>query len=144
MQANQHIICSYTSDIYWSPTVKLGHDKINDNKLKEAHERIARSNAIKRKRAEAFKQEQKQKEELEDTSVVSNPPDNKLDKLVETKYTGDLPVDFFSEGYFTNDDNKVCYYKGLLNREMLLSTFELVIPFPGLKKVYIGDYSLLH
>ena len=127
----------YTSDIDWSPTVKLGHDKMNDNKLKEAHERMVRSNAIKRKRAEAFEQEQKQKEELErleDTSVVSDPPDNKVDKMVETEHTGDLPIDFFSEDYFTNDDNKVCYYTGLLNREMLLSTFELVIPFPGLKR----------
>ena len=137
----------YTSDIDWIPTVKLGHDKINDNKLKEAHERTVRSNTIKRKRAEAFEQEQKQKEELkrlEDTSVVSDPPDSKVDKMVETEQTGDLPIDFFSEDYFTNDDNKVCYYTGFLNREMLLSTFELVIPFPGLKKVYIGDHSLLH
>ena len=83
----------YTSDIDWRPTVKLGHDKINDNKLKEAHERTVRSNAITRKHAEAFKQEQKQREELkrlEDTSVVSDPPDNKVHKLVETKHTGDF------------------------------------------------------
>ena len=76
----------YTSDIDWIPTVKLGHGKINDNKLKEAHKMMLRSNAIKRKRVEAFEQEQKQKEELEDTSVVSDPLDNKLDKLVETKH----------------------------------------------------------
>ena len=42
----------------------------------------------------------------------------------------------FDEAYFTNDDHKVCYYTGLPNREMLLSTFELVIPLPGLKREY--------
>ena len=96
--------------------------KINDNKLKEAHERMARSNPITRKRAEAFEQEQKQREELErlkDASIVSDPPDNKVDKLVETEHTGDLPINVFSEDYFTNDDNKVCYYTGLLNREVI-------------------------
>ena len=121
--------------------------KKNDNKLKEAHERMVRSNPITRKRAEAFEQEQKQREELErlkDASIVSDPPDNKVDKLVETEHTGDLPINFFSEDYFTNDDNKVCYYTGLLNREKLLSTFELVILFPGLKRMYIGNHLLLH
>ena len=108
---------------------------------------MVRSNPITRKRAEAFEQEQKQREELErlkDASIVSDPPDNKVDKLVETEHTGDLPIDFFSEDYFTNDDNKVCYYTGLLNREKLLSTFELVILFPGLKSMYIGNHLLLH
>ena len=77
-----------------------------------------------------------QKEELErlEHTSVSHPPDNKSDKIVETEHVGDLPMDFFSENYFTNDDNKVCYYTGLLNREMLLNVFELVIPFHGSKK----------
>ena len=91
----------YTFDIDWSPSVKLGHNKV-ENKLQEAHERALRSNAIKRKREEAFEQEQTQKEELErleHTSVNHPPDDNKSDKIV--------------------DDNKVCYYTGLLNQEML-------------------------
>ena len=62
--------------------------------------------------------------------------DNKCDKQTETEYQGDLPTDFFDENYFTNDDNKICYYTGLPNGEMLQSVFELVIPLPGLKREY--------
>ena len=39
----------YTSDIDWSPSVKLGHNKVDENKIQEAHKRALRSNAIKRK-----------------------------------------------------------------------------------------------
>ena len=37
----------YTSDIDWSPSVKLGHNEVDENKLQEAHERALRPNAIK-------------------------------------------------------------------------------------------------
>ena len=62
--------------------------------------------------------------------------DETCHKETETEHKGDLPFDFFDEAYFTNDDHKVCYYTGLPNGEMLLSTFELVIPLPGLKREY--------
>ena len=39
----------YTSDVDWSPSVKLGHNKVGKNKLQETHKRALRSNAIKRK-----------------------------------------------------------------------------------------------
>ena len=39
----------YTSNIDWSPSVKLGHNKVGENKLQEAHKRALGSNAIKRK-----------------------------------------------------------------------------------------------
>ena len=137
----------YTSDIDWSPSVKLRHNKVDENKLQEAHEKALWSNAIKRKREEDFEQEQMQKEELErleHTSVSHPPDDNKSDKIVKTEHTGDLLIDFFSEKYFTNDDNKVYYYTGLLIWEMLLNVFELIVQFLGSKKMFIGDHSLLH
>ena len=127
----------YTSDIDWSPSVNLGHDKIDGAKLKEAQERADRSHAIKRKREEAFQSEQEQMFELElaeQSTVDIQPFDNHADKLIETDHTGDLPIDFFSQDYFTNDDHKVCYYTGLPNKEVLLSVFELVVSFPGSKK----------
>ena len=123
----------YTSNIDWSPSVNLGHGKIDEGKLKEAQERAERSCAIKRKREEAFQlDEQEHIYDIEESTPGTF--DDKLDKMIETEHTGELPTDFFDQDYFTNDDHKVSYYTGLMNREMLLSVFELVIPFPGSKK----------
>ena len=127
-----------TFDVDWSPTVNLGHSKINGDKFKDAQDRAQRAISRKRKREEEFEAQMMEQESLELDSLVSDETENikVSDKETETEHQGDLPFDFFDEGYFTNDDQKVCYYTGLPNKEILLSIFELVIPLPGLKREY--------
>ena len=59
-----------------------------------------------------------------------------VDQQTETEHTGVLPADFFSEDYFSNNDQKICYYTRLPNKEVLVSVFELVVPYPGARKDY--------
>ena len=127
-----------TFDVDWSPTVNLGHSKINGDKLKDAQDRAQRAISRKRKREEEFEAQMMEQESLELDSLVSDEAENikVSDKETETEHQGDLPIEFFDEGYFTNDDQKICYYTGLPNKEILLGVFELVIPLPGLKREY--------
>ena len=127
-----------TFDVDWSPTVNLGHSKINGDKLKDAQDRAQRAISRKRKREEEFEAQMMVQESLELDSLVSDEAENikVSDKETETEHQGDLPIEFFDEGYFTNDDQKICYYTGLPNKEILLGVFELVIPLPGLKRDY--------
>ena len=127
-----------TFDVDWSPTVNLGHSKIDKDKLKDAQDRAQRAISRKRKREEEFEAQMMEQESLELDNLVSDETENikVSDKETETEHQGDLPLDLFDEGYFTNDNQKICYYTGLPNKEILLSIFELVIPLPGLKREY--------
>ena len=127
-----------TFDVDWSPTVNLGHSKINGDKLKDAQDRAQRAISRKRKHEEEFEAQMMEQESLELDSLVSDEAENikVSDKETETEHQGDLPIEFYDEGYFTNDDQKICYYTGLPNKEILLGVFELVIPLPGLKREY--------
>jgi len=61
--------------------------------------------------------------------------DNMWDKETQTVYTGEL-VDFFNEDEFRKDDQKVKYFTGFPNGELLVEVFKLVVPFPGTKREY--------
>lgn len=125
----------YKLDIDWSPSQHLGHDKValDSAKLAEAQQRASRAAA----RAE-------QREEIlasisaNETHVVESKDVNSKthDQQTETEHTGDLPVDIFEEEHFLKDDEKVLYYTGLPNGELLSSVFQLVIPYPGISRKY--------
>ena len=135
-----------TFDVDWSPTVDLGHNKIDGDKLKDMQERADRAISRKRKREdEEFEAQMMEQELMEQECHIDDEAQNDkaCHKETETEHKGDLPFDFFDEAHFTNDDHKVCYYTGLPNREMLLSIFELVIPLPGLKKEYFWRSYLI-
>ena len=130
-----------TFHVDWSPTIDLGHNKIGGDKLRSAQERAERAISRKRKREdEEFEAQMISVEEelREQESYIADDTGNDelCHKETETEHKGDLPVDFFDERYFTNDDDKVSYYTGLPNQEILLSVFKLVIPLPGLKREY--------
>ena len=42
--------------------------------------------------------------------------------------------DFFDQEEFIKNDQKVKYYTGLPNGELLMEVFKLVVPFPGNKE----------
>ena len=134
----------HTFDVDWCPSVNLGHNKLKEDKPQKAQERTDRVLARKRKREDEEFEAQLQlmeQEVLEQESFNDETQDKKCDKQTETEHKGNLPVDFFDERYFTNDDHKVCYYTGLPNRKLLLSVFELLVPLPGLKGSIIGDLT---
>ena len=62
--------------------------------------------------------------------------DGMWDKDTQTVSSGELVVDFYGEEKFVKDDQKVKYYTGLPNEELLVEVFKLVVPFPGNKKEY--------
>ena len=66
-----------------------------------------------------------------------------IDTGTQTDHTGKLPNDFFDEEYFTNNDNKIRYYTGLPNKDVLESVFELVVPFLGARKEYSFIITLM-
>ena len=84
--------------------------------------------------------EQERQDELFDTNVeVGNDQewdDGMWDNEVQTEYTGELVVDFFNMEEFVKNDQKVKYYTGLPNEELLMEVFKLVVPFPGNKTEY--------
>ena len=61
-----------TFDVDWSPTVNLGHSKINGDKLKDAQDRAQRAISRKRKREEEFEAQMMEQELLELDSLVSD------------------------------------------------------------------------
>ena len=63
-----------------------------------------------------------------------------IHKETQTDHTGKLADDCFDEEYFTNNDDKICHYTGLPNKEVLESVFKLVIPFSGMKRSTIGGH----
>ena len=71
----------------WSPTVNLGHSKINGDKLKDAQDRAQRAISRKRKREEEFEAQMEQ-ESLELDSLVSDEAENikVSDKETETEH----------------------------------------------------------
>ena len=60
--------------------------------------------------------------------------DGLWDKEVQTECAGELVGDFFNQEEFIKNDQKVKYYTGLPNRELLMEVFKLVVPFPGNKE----------
>ena len=147
-QVNQLAYHMDTFHVDWSPTIDLGHNKIGGDKLRSAQERAERAISRKRKcEDEEFEAQMiSMEEELrEQESYIADDTGNNevCHKETETEHKGDLPVDFFDERYFTNDDDKVSYYTGLPNQEILLSIFKLVIPLPGLKREYYWRLYLI-
>ena len=61
--------------------------------------------------------------------------DGLWDKETQTVHTGELVADFFNEEELIKDNQKVKYYTGLPNGELLMEVFKLV-PFPGNKREY--------
>ena len=96
------------------------------------------------RRAEARKRREELEQETQDTLFGSDMDigndqdwdDNMWDKETQTLYTGELVVDLFNEEEFVKDNQKVKYYTGLPNGELLLEVFKLVVPFPGVKREY--------
>ena len=60
--------------------------------------------------------------------------DGLWDKEVQTECTGELVGDFFNQEELIKNDQKVKYYTGLPNGELLMEVFKLVVPFPGSKE----------
>lgn len=129
-----------TWDIDWSPTLFLGHEKLSQDKIQKVQEKHNRYRALKRKREEAASLEGSRDEETEMETVPLQQPDQEkscsTDVETQTDHTGELPNDFFDQEYFTNDDDKIRYYTGLPNKDILESVFGLVVPFPGTKQEY--------
>ena len=126
----------FKNDVDWAPSLHLGHDKLGPRS--ESHqERDRRSEARKRKREEV---EQETQDALfaADMVIVNDQEwdEGMWDKETQTVYAGELVVDFFDEDEFVKDKQKVKYYTGLPNRELLMEVFKLVVPFPGTKREY--------
>ena len=96
----------------------------------------------KRKREEL---EQEIQDALVDTNmeVVSDQDwdDCLWDKEVQTEYTGEL-VGNFNQEEFIKNDQKVKYYTGLPNGELLMKVFKLVVPFPGNKEKWYWKFFI--
>ena len=94
------------------------------------------------KRAETRKRKREELEqEIQDTLVDASVEvvndqdwdDGLWDREVQTECTGELVGDFFNQEFIKNDQ-KVKYYTGLPNGELLMEVFKLVVPFPGNKE----------
>ena len=124
----------FKNDVDWSPTLHLGHQKLAVRSASH-DERDKRAETRKRKREEL---EQEIQDALVDTNVeVVNDQDwddGLWDKEVQTECTGELVGDFFDQEEFIKNDQKVKYYTGLPNGELLMEVFKLVVPFPGNKE----------
>ena len=124
----------FKNDVDWAPTLHLGHQKFA--KRSASHdERDKRAETRKRKREEL---EQEIQDTLVDASVeVVNDQDwddGLWDREVQTECTGELVGDFFNQEELIKNDQKVKYYTGLPNGELLMEVFKLVVPFPGNKE----------
>jgi len=125
----------FTTDEDWSPSINLGHNKISVDSTtqKQAEERARRAIA----RAVRCEEKQSAKQVLtEAPSEVPHKATKMCNKATQTDHTGDIPVDFFNEEQFLNDDGKVLYYTGLPNGELLQNMFQLVVPYPGQRREY--------
>ena len=124
----------FKNDVDWSPILHLGHQKLAVRSASH-DERDKRAETRKRKREEL---EQEIQDALVDTNVeVVNDQDwddGLWDKEVQTECTGELVGDFFDQEEFIKNDQKVKYYTGLPNGELLMEVFKLVVPFPGNKE----------
>ena len=121
----------FKNDIDWSPTVHLGHQKLAVRSTSH-DERDKRAETRKKKREEL-------EQEIQDALVVEvvndqDWDDGLWDKEVQTECTGELVGDFFNQEEFIKNDQKVKYYTGLPNGELLMEVFKLVVPFPGNKE----------
>ena len=68
------------------------------------------------------------------------------DKETQTVSISELVIDFFDEEEFVKDNQKVKYYTGLSNGELLMEVFKLVVPFhfPVIKMNTSGNLSFPH
>ena len=90
-----------TFHVDWSPTINLGHNKIGEDKLKNAQERAERAISRKRKREDdEFEAQMMEEELLEQESLIEDTRNDKVchNKETETEHKGDLPVDFLMRG----------------------------------------------
>ena len=132
----------YKLDIGWAPSQHLGHDKLalDSAKLAEAQQRASRAVV----RAERREEILASTSAIETHVVESEDVDSKThDQQTETEHTGDLPVDIFEEEHFVKDDDKLLYYTGLPDGELLSSVFQLVIPYPGTSRKYYWSSFVL-
>ena len=109
-------------DVDWSPSQHLGHDKLTlDNaKLAEAQQRATREAIRAKRRKEILSSTSAYKMHVVESEDVHP---KTQDKQTGTEHTGDLPVDIFEEEHFLKDDDKVLYYTGLPNGELLSNVF---------------------
>lgn len=80
---------------------------------------------------------------VDETDVEEWDDDGMWDKETQTVHTGELVADFFNEELI-KDHQKVKYYIGLLNGELLMEIFKLAVPFPGNKREYYWKSFFQH
>ena len=130
----------YKLDIDWSPLQQhLGHDKlpVYSVKLAEAQQRASTA-AVRTEQREEILASTSASTSANETHVVqSEDVDSKThDQQTETEHTGDIAIDIFEKEHFLKDDDKVLYYTGLSDGELLSSVFQLVTPYPGTSHKY--------
>ena len=124
----------FKNDVDWAPkSLHLGHDKLGPGKGENQQERDRRTETRKRNREET-EQEIMDTTDMDVENDLEIDDDGMWDKETQTVSTGELVIDFFDEEEFVKDDQKVKYYTGLSNGELLMEVFKLVVPFPGNKK----------
>ena len=126
------------NDVDWAPSINLSYNKLGPERSESVQEWDQRAENRKRRREEVEQDRQDDAIAEEIAAVIDNQEwdDGLWDKETQTKHTGNLVVDFFGEDDFTSDDEKVKYYTGLPNGELLREVFKLVVPFPGTKREY--------
>ena len=125
----------FKNDVDWAPSLHLGHDKLEPGRSESQQERDRRAETRKRKREET-EQEIMDTTDMDGENGLGIDDDGMWNKETQTVSTGKLVIDFFDEEEFIKDDQKVKYYTGLSNGELLMEVFKLVVPFPGNKKEY--------
>ena len=109
----------FKNDVDWTPSLHLGHDKLGPGRSESHQER--------HRRVEARKREEMEQERLDalfaDDLNVQELYDGLWDKETQTVHTGKLVADFFNEVELIKDNQKVKYYTGLPNGELLMEVF---------------------
>ena len=116
-----------TFDVDWRPCLLLGHNRIDIKALEAAQEKYERTKARRQRMDEA------NSVASAETSTQCDDPNSK-EVQTDTKTFCDAETqteddDFFSEKKFVSDKDKVHYYTGLTNGEILTDTFEFVMKF---------------
>ena len=112
----------FKNDPDWAPFLHLGHDKLGPGRNESHQERDGRAEARKRKREE-MEQEERDALLADEMDVQESDDDGMWDKETQTVHTGELVVDFFNEEELIKDHQKVKYYTGLPNGELLMEIF---------------------
>ena len=126
------------SDVDWCPSLFLGHDKQAANCTEAAVERARRYEARSQNSCSSLVEASQSASSCdEQCSTTSTSCTSTCTKMVQTELSLSVASDnFFNEAQFTSSDAKVHYYTGLPNAEVLISTFNYLVPFPGMKRDY--------